>query len=83
MKLWIKEALKLYKKKLLRIINGLVYDEGILERQNPKVLLTASAACTGVSYGQKAMKFVTFILYDFSKQRFTDLFPSAKWSWDS
>ena len=61
MKLWIKKALKSYKKKLLRIINALVYDEGILERRNPKVLLTASAACTGVLYGQKAMKFVTFI----------------------
>ena len=59
-------------------MSALIYDEGILERRNPKVPLTARAACTGVSYEQKAMKFVTFILNDFSKQRVTDLFPSAK-----
>ena len=49
-----------------------------LEMGNPKVCLTASAPCSGVSYGQKAMEFVIFILYDFSKQRVTDLLPSAK-----
>ena len=49
-----------------------------LERCIPKVSRTACASCTGVLYGQKAMKFVIFILYDFSKQRFSDLLPSSK-----
>ena len=41
---------------------------------NPKVFLTA---CTDFSYGQKTMKFVVFILYDFSKQRVTDVLSSS------
>ena len=49
-----------------------------LERRNPEVSLTACAPCTGVSYRQKAMKFVVVIQHDFPKQRVTDLLPSAK-----
>ena len=49
-----------------------------LEKRNPKVFLTARAPYTVVSYGQKAMKFAIFILFDFSKQRVTHLLPSAK-----
>ena len=37
-----------------------------------------NAPCTGVSYGEKAMKFVIVILYDYSKHRVIDLLPSAK-----
>lgn len=71
------------KKKLLRIINVLICYEGILlsvciERGSPKVSLTGRAPCTGVSHGQRAMEFVTFVLYDFSKQRIIDLLPSTK-----
>ena len=49
-----------------------------LERRNPKVSLTARAPCTVVSFGQKALKFVIFTLYDFSKQIVTDFLPSEK-----
>ena len=45
---------------------------------SPKVFLTVCAPYTGVSYGQKAMKLVIFILHNFSNQRVTDLLPPAK-----
>ena len=78
MKLCIKKAQKLCKKNLLSIIRALIYDEGILKRRNPKVPLTACAVCDGVSEGQKAIKFVTFILYDSSKQRVTESLSFCK-----
>ena len=80
------EIIHLKAKKLsIRIINALIYDEGILvsvclERRNPEVSLTTRVPSSGVSYGQKAMKFVVLILHD-SLNR--ELLGACSWSWYS